>query len=59
MKLYHAERRTENIVFFIYAYKKVQINAYCVGIWENQDYGTVSNYSTLKTNTRHQDNTPL
>ncbi len=30
-----------------------------IGIWENQDYGTVSNYSTLKTNTRHQDNFSL
>jgi hypothetical protein len=27
------------------------------GIWENQDYGTVSNYSTLKTNTRSESQT--
>jgi len=25
------------------------------GIWENQDYGSVSNYSTLKTNTQRED----
>ncbi|XP_023325013.1 uncharacterized protein LOC111698800 isoform X2 [Eurytemora carolleeae] len=25
------------------------------GIWENQDYGSISNYSTLKTNTQRED----
>ena len=27
---------------------------YFTGIWENQDYGSVSNYSTIKTSQRYK-----